>query len=170
MIQFLPLYILLSVLLVLLLGFMMFILVQLIKHQNDLPPVRSKRYRWFKKKIITRDDGDAYLVRYSLFSCRWFALKVHNILLSDPSCPHDHPWAFITFILRGGYVEHTLSGSKYRGIGSVLYRPANYVHRLEVDKPVWSFVITFKKTRSWGFYTKSGWVHWRFYESTNRCD
>lgn len=65
-----------------------------------------------KKKIIyrggTHGDGKAYLVRYSLrwFSCKWWAVKVHNILLSDDACLHDHPWHFLSIILWGGYLEH----------------------------------------------------------------
>lgn len=139
-----------------------------------------------KKKIIRREDGKDYLIRYTLFTCRWFSVKIHNILSSDYDCMHDHLWAFITFILKGGYVEYmrpagvadkiisrggAFDRSKVYGRFSLLYRPANYVHRLEIHQPVWTFVITFKKTRQWGFYTKlKGWVHWRDYTPTNGCE
>ncbi|MES2810037.1 MAG: hypothetical protein V4619_15505 [Bacteroidota bacterium] len=150
--------------------FLWYLVRRVCKYRGQLPELKPKRFRLYKKKIITRADGAAYLVRYSVFSCRWFAVKVHNILLSDPACPHDHPWSFISLIMRGGYVEHTPTGSKVFGAGSLLYRPADYVHRLEVHQPVWTLVVTFKKTRPWGFYTKNGWVHWRAYNPQNTCE
>jgi hypothetical protein len=126
--------------------------------------------RFYKKTTIYREDKKPYLVRRSLFSCRFFAIKIHQILLSDYDCQHDHPWAFFTFLIKGGYVEYTPTGSKVYGPGSLLYRPADYVHRLEIHQPVWSFVITFKKVRSWGFITSKGWVFWKDYNASNSCE
>lgn len=123
-----------------------------------------------KRKVIYREDSNPYLVRYTLFTCKYFSIKIHNILLSDYECQHDHPWAFITFLLKGGYVEHTPTKSKVYGPLSLLYRPADYVHRLEIHQPVWSFVITFKKVRKWGFWTKTGWVEWFKYNPQNICE
>ncbi|RKR83214.1 hypothetical protein BDD43_3416 [Mucilaginibacter gracilis] len=123
----------------------------------------------YKKKVIQRIDNKPYLIRYSLFTCRWFAVKVHNIILSDFECQHDHPWAFVTILLKGGYVEYTQTGSKVYGRGSVLYRPAESLHRLEIHQPVWSLVITFKKVRQWGFLTPRGWIKWFDYSSTDSC-
>jgi hypothetical protein len=123
-----------------------------------------------KKTIIYREDDLPYLVRYSLFKCDLFALKVHHILISDYDCQHDHPWAFVTLLLKGGYVEYTPTGSKVYGPLSLLYRPAEYVHRLQIHQPVWSLVITFKKVRPWGFITSKGWIFWKDYTPTNTCE
>lgn len=123
-----------------------------------------------KKKIIYRDANEAYLIRYTPFTCKWFSIKLHRILLSDYSCHHDHPWAFLTLILKGGYVEHTPKGSKLYGAGSILYRPATYVHSLEIFQPATTLVVTFKKVRLWGFITKNGWVAWYKYQSTETCE
>lgn len=125
---------------------------------------------FYKRKVITREDNSKYMVRYSIFSCKWFAIKIHNILLSDHVCQHDHPWAFVTFLLKGGYVEHTPKGSKIYGRFRLLFRPAKYVHRLEIHQPVWSLVITFRKTRVWGFVTPKGWVKWFNYTPSNNCE
>jgi hypothetical protein len=134
--------------------------------------------RFYKKTTITRGSDDKpYLIRYSLFSCRFFAIKVHNILLSDDECLHDHPWPFLTFLLSGGYFEHSIIKHAYKrfryyGRFSLLYRPADYVHRLVIYKPVWTLVITFKKVRDWGFYTPRGFVNWRSYQpnENGRCE
>ncbi len=129
-----------------------------------------KKFKLYKKKVIKRADDVPYLIRYTIFTCRWFSLKVHNILVSDYACLHDHPWAFTTFLIKGGYVEYTPNGSKVYGRFSFLYRPAEYIHRLEIHQPVWSIVITFKKTRQWGFFTKAGWLEWFKYVPQNTCE
>ena len=126
--------------------------------------------RLIKKKIIYRNPGEPYLIRYTLFTCPWFSIKVHKILLSDPSCMHDHPWAFLTFLLKGGYVERTPKGSKVYSRGSLLYRPASYIHKLEIHQPVWTFVITFRKIKRWGFLTPLGWVEWYKYDYAEGCE
>ncbi len=158
------------------------------------------RFLWIFKKTILRirdeERGNPiYLIRYSLFSCPWFAIKVHNILLSDDDCLHDHPWSFFSVILWNGYVEETVDYEKVfasqrrnpwnrlrnvadnlkdisweksdlnscprkhvrYGMGSILWRPNPWPHRLVVAKPAWSLVVTFRKVRVWGFYTPSGW-------------
>jgi len=127
-------------------------------------------FKLYKKKVITRNDNEKYLIRYNLFDCKLFSVKIHNILLSDYDCLHDHPWAFFTFIMKGGYVEYTPEGSRVYGVGSFLYRPASYIHKLELHQPAWTFVITFKKVRKWGFFTKNGWVEWFNYVPANTCE
>lgn len=127
--------------------------------------------KFFKKhKTITR-NGQPLLIRWNLFECRYFSIKIHKLIGSDPSCQHDHPWAFLTFLMRGGYVEYNQKGSKVYSRFSLLYRPANYLHSLQIHQPVWTFVITFKKTRQWGFLTPKGWVAWfNFKDSSNQCE
>lgn len=144
-----------------------------------------------KKKVIQREDGKDYMIRYSL-PTGWlpFAIKIHKIILSDDHCLHDHPWTFYSFIIKGGYWEHTPPVNQhkiditktYDGIesvkkwiapGSFIKRPAHWIHRLEIpeDKPCWTFVITMKKNREWGFFTKSfGFLNWRNYNSEEHCN
>lgn len=123
-----------------------------------------------KKKIIWRGN-DPYLIRYTLlFTPQWCQVKIHNILISDHICLHDHPWSFITLLIKGGYVEYSEKGSKVYSRFSLLFRPAKYLHRLEIHQPVWSIVITFKKARVWGFLTPKGWIEWFNYSPTNNCE
>jgi hypothetical protein len=130
-----------------------------------------------KKKIIYRENHEPYLIRYSLFACPWFAVKIHKILRSDDNCLHDHPWKFLTILLWGSYIEHSdqaIAGVVVRIVkqykaGNILYRHLHYIHRLEIDKPVTSLVITFKKRKKWGFFTPEGWVEWFKYRPTGGC-
>jgi len=133
-------------------------------HEKDIEAVG-----FFKKIYITRSDGKIYLIRWTLFTCKYFSLKVHKFLLSDDNISHDHPWDFVTFIIRGGYIEYipTFMGSyfpaefnpeksKIHHPGDILYRPAKWIHRIEVHQTCWTFVITLRKKQSWGFYTVDG--------------
>jgi len=150
-----------------------------------------------ERRDIMKSESNIYLRRWYIFDCRWFGLKLHKIMLSDHDCVHDHPWDFISIILKGGYVEHTeiektnnLSAeyliskhgyeeykklyckkvSKIYHPGQILFRRAEHRHKLEIHQPCWTFVITLKRRRKWGFWTKTGWVHWKNFISTQVCD
>jgi hypothetical protein len=123
----------------------------------------------FKETVLRRSNTEPYLVRYSLITTKWFSLKLHNILSSDDECLHDHPWAYMSILLKGRYIEESETGFKAYGRGAVLVRRAKWKHRLHIGKPVWSLVITFRKTREWGFWTRKGFIHWKEYDS-KYCD
>jgi hypothetical protein len=60
-----------------------------------------------KKQIIRNDDGDVYMVRRA-FNTPLGGVKLHHILRSDDDRDlHDHPWSFLSIVLKGGYWEHT---------------------------------------------------------------
>jgi hypothetical protein len=46
---------------------------------------------------------------------------------------------------------------------SVLYRPAEWQHRLELVRPCWTLVLRWRYRREWGFITPGGWLHWLVY-------
>ena len=86
---------------------------------------------------------DGYMKRWWLLPYNRFgiAARVHQILRSDEdSHPHDHPWWYVTIILRGGYWECTIDENredelkaKWRGPGSILFRRASHFHALALD-------------------------------------
>lgn len=147
---------------------------------------------------MTDEMQEPYLVRWNILSCKWFSIKIHKILLDDYDCLHDHPWWFYTFILKGGYIEHTpkeqridrkdefesfyesSTGTNRKRLIHPLtlhYRPANWKHKLEVirdknDKPTPCYTLVFagKRKQDWGFWNKLGFVHWREYNSGDRCE
>lgn len=95
------------------------------------------------------------------------AARVHHILRSDDDRAfHDHPWSYLTVILRGGYFEVTpiydrsglYMGAKHEwiGAGSIRFRRAKTWHRLEIPEgsSAWTLFVTFKKQQAWGFLTK----------------
>jgi len=124
--------------------------------------------------------GVLYMRRWRFFPDWLPGARVHNILQSDDDrALHDHPFSFLTIILRGGYYEYLADGSKtWHGPGSILWRPAVTAHRVELKtlcdperaggpcdpdvcalQPAWTFVFRSRYFREWGFHTKAGWVH-----------
>lgn len=87
------------------------------------------------------------------------AVRVHEILRSDEGRhPHNHPWPYVTIILRNRYRERRFDNRgrctslKVHGPGSILFRPAGSWHMLElIDGPVTTLFITGKKSQSWGY-------------------
>lgn len=129
------------------------------KEQEEGYTGENEDWFQFNKRIVIRreDNGEPYLIRRTLISFgKWFSIKYHQILLSDDLCPHDHPWPFLTIILKGGYYEWSpvmqedsgktvttdtaIDGvfevKKWHGAGSVMYRPASWRHRLELKYKV----------------------------------
>lgn len=102
------------------------------------------------------------------------AVRVHEILRSDTGRdPHDHPWPYVTVVLRGGYIEHTYDergewiDEKWHGPGSILFRRAKSLHMLEllkhdfdgtIEEPATTLFITGRYAQGWGFMTKAGKV------------
>ncbi len=125
--------------------------------------------RW---SLYVHHLGD-YMHRW-LLRTPWGTLRVHHILRSDDDRHlHDHPFDFTSFLLSGGYVEESAAGleephgsmrkSQRWPRFSIVRKRAEEAHRLVLERPVWTFVISGPKRRSWGFHTESGWVNHREY-------
>lgn len=96
---------------------------------------------------------------------RWVpAIRLHHILRSDNDRHfHDHPWNFVSIILRGGYTEvrptwnksgiYTGNTQRWYGPGSILFRSAKCWHRLNIPDGTtcWTFFISFRYRQKWGF-------------------
>ena len=84
---------------------------------------------------------------------------LHNFHKSDPDDLHDHPWPFITIILRGGYWEHTPKGKFWRGAGTINWAGSKSLHRVELEPGLntWTLFIPGPTVREWGFIDKGIW-------------
>lgn len=132
-----------------------------------------RRFYFWRSKWIGKNWGDVYL---------------HNIVRSDDDPdPHDHPWSFVTFVLRGRYLDErhlwipptwNLSGFRYRGrdqemrAPDMAFRHKDHIHRVIVPEggSAWTLIVTgpYRKTPSagdpiWYFVTKDRKVFWREY-------
>ena len=129
--------------------------------------------------IPDRRTGQDYMHRYYIFlkDRKWFPFNVtlHKIVRSDDPIMHDHPWSYMTIILKGGYWEHTPCFSsegkqiaeviKWRGPGSIIKRKASEYHWLELDgeKPVTTLFFMGPQQRVWGFLLNNKWVQHETY-------
>lgn len=106
--------------------------------------------------------GDLYMRRWRVGPQGGIGIRLHHIVRSDIDRElHDHPFTFVSIILAGGYTEHRVDGSTtHYPPGSVLFRRAETLHRLTLDRPAWTLVIRGPLRRVWGFATDHGWVPW----------
>ena len=124
---------------------------------------------WFNRRLFTihgADPRDPYLRRWTLVRTRWGKLVLHQFCRSDAdTCSlHDHPAAFVTLIVAGGYVEVMPAGQRWRPPGTLLYRPAAFRHRVDLGptgRPAWSLVWFRRPSRAWGFWTLAGFLPFR---------
>jgi len=126
----------------------------------------------FPHRVIGWDvPAGPLLIRYFLFRADRFAVYLHRLCRSDEDrALHDHPWSFISIILTAGYIEHTPQGPRRHRPGSVLIRPAEWQHRLELARPAWTLVLRFRRRREWGFICPSGWVAWHIFDRQGGCE
>jgi hypothetical protein len=133
----------------------------------------------FLVKEIVSKEGKVHFRRWRILATPWFNIYIHNILRSDEEAhPHDHPWNFLSFVLKGGYSEewlHFYEDKAYqkgapllksvRRPGTFVYHDAKDFHKLTLLKgSAWTLVFTFGKRRpSWGYQTEQGWLEHKAY-------
>lgn len=123
-----------------------------------------------------------YLLRWYLIPRnRWCNVYLHKFVRDDDDrALHDHPWWFVSIMLRGSYLE-TLQARVYgdayqthvettnhRRAPSLAFRGTAHRHRVTLPKdrygrplPCWTIVITGAKVREWGFWCPKGFVPWQ---------
>jgi hypothetical protein len=146
--------------------------------------------RWFVTPWSRYDRGTAPANLWQAIRRRMPNIYVHRFIRSDADFAlHDHPWASMTIVLRGAYVEQTIAagGVHQRALrrpGDVAFRKAKAAHRVELlrdaaaqdllwrypkeqygDEPVYTLFITGPKVRNWGFHCPRGWRPWEEFSS-----
>jgi hypothetical protein len=97
-----------------------------------------------------------FLLRTTILSYKKLHIRLHTILSEDKSpYLHNHPFYFISIILKGGYVEELLLKNgeikhiKHK-IGSIIVRTPNDYHRiLSINGETKTFFITWKVKMDW---------------------
>lgn len=143
--------------------------------------------RQFAARRETVGEPDCPLfVRWTLFSWRRRRPEsqstheskafVHHFMpdTADLDAPHDHPWPFLTVVLRGGYIDEHFPDpdrAPHHSVRTLLsapaiaFRPARYVHRTVTESEgAWTVVITGRSNRQWGFWRSGYWYSLKDYE------
>lgn len=167
---------------------------------KDNPP--SNR-QWLRKWLtgkphqIIGGANDPYMLRWYIIPRNPVVnIYLHKFLRSDDDrALHDHPWWFISLMLKGTYDEVTNEGTTRRKAGSFAFRPAEWRHRVQLlldmkgvrenltdallnpdthkqlkrypEKPCWTIIVTGRRTRGWGFWCPN-WVHHQYDQGTFR--
>lgn len=100
-----------------------------------------------------------YVIRWRI-ETKWFSIRLHHWLSPDDDRAfHDHPWAFTTFVLKGGYVDESSAGSEHLQAGDVRHREAEHRHTVYPDPGgAWTLVVTGPKIRTWGFWANGKFI------------
>jgi hypothetical protein len=145
---------------------------------------------------IRNEAGDLYLRRFYIYRGKHRPhIYLHHIMRSDEDrALHDHPWAFLSIMLKGSYTEVTpytgqnvecvsdvrfdrcyggpVVEEKISALAIVRHNAADR-HRL-ILRPgftVWTLVFAGEREREWGFWGKGIFIHWKKWNSAeNRCE
>lgn len=143
---------------------------------------------------LRRADGRLYLTRRGwstddlhkrwpwIPEFSWFGVYIHHITAPDPGPDHhDHPWPFVSIILKGWYVEERIRVTEYvseihpfawvkthqflRRRFSIRSLRLNEGHMITHCHPnTWSLVLRGPKRQQrfggeyWGFYPDGGYI------------
>lgn len=139
-------------------------------------------HNWFKKLGRVRympddEDVDPFIIRYFLLfkdkannkngeteNRPGFNIFVHKICKDDPEDMHDHPYSYLTIILRGGYIEETDDGIFHRKPGYIGFYKAEKFHKLKPIKPCWTLFIRGPQRRKWGYRVNGKWMYHLYYQ------
>ena len=124
----------------------------------------QKILNWYESlglKEVVRDieTDQPVMIKWMLLGIKeprkWFPFNIviHNIPDNDlEDHKHNHPWPFVSIILKGGYWEHLDSGRYWRKPGKILFRSHKTRHRIEFDpsKPnVYTLYIMGPRLQDW---------------------
>lgn len=126
--------------------------------------------------FIVGGKDNPYLKRHYLFKSWLLGIYVHEFRRSDDDrAEHDHPWPFITHVLRDSYFEHSKGIMRVLLAGMTSWRGLNpwRQHRVQLvrqdydgpEQPCFTLFIRGPKLRNWGFHCPKGWVPWEKFVS-----
>lgn len=114
-----------------------------------------------------------YVIRWR-FETPVGSLRVHHWLSHDDDRAfHDHPWWFITFVIKGAYSDVSPGRVDYLRAGSIRYRPALHQHTVYPGTGCWTLLITGRPLRKWGFWWQGKLIRankWFLSHGHHPCD
>lgn len=160
---------------------------------RSYPRDTDRRWPGWRRLTLRTPTGKTFLERRGL-DLGLFGIYLHRIDLPDPGLDlHDHPWPFVSLVLRGGYIEEHAPARRasewakgaemHPGQPSCLLRGvarswrAGTVHRIaltdahrivHVTPGTVTLILRGRKVRPWGFYLPTGWVDQRDYDYVAR--
>lgn len=74
---------------------------------------------------------------------------------------HSHPWHYLSFVLKGGYIEELSEGvfREIKRFGLNFRRATEYRKLTLVSHPTVSIFFAFGEYRAWGYETPEGHIN-----------
>lgn len=118
---------------------------QLVEHRQNTPEVnRSTRFPRAKWGEMLGRDECPYLRRWVVEGKSGRSVRIHHFYRSDDARHfHDHPWWFVTLVVRGGYTDVSEMGEDKLRPGSVRYRSAPIRLRLTMTGVKLAYGLSF---------------------------
>lgn len=134
--------------------------------KTKLAANRSSDWAFMQRFDVPDYDTDGnYLTRWRIVQTPLFGVYLHRFEGPDPRPTlHDHPWNFISFVLRGGYTEFTPPTGYERGyayprrVRRVNRKRATDLHWITtLDRvPTWTLMLVGRRKRVWGYKEPDG--------------
>lgn len=139
----------------------------------------------FLIKEIRSKDGVLHFKRWRILETPWLNIYVHGIYKEDEEAHmHDHPWNYLSIVLRGYFSEKILNydvitaygkvsrdgkprewksrrlEEKVVGPSSFIYRKAETFHKITKlhSNSVYTLFFTGKRKREWGYDFNGHWL------------
>lgn len=137
---------------------------------------RSPRWALWSRMSIPCENGLVYLARLRIIQTPWFGVYIHDIYEPDADRdPHNHPWSFISIVLRGHYVErlhprpagfshHEYIEQRWRRFSAHRMGRRSAHRIIEAAPGLKTLILVGPRRSSWGFFTPSRFVPWQEYE------
>jgi len=129
---------------------------------NKVEKVKNFQIRW---KEPLGEPNCPYMVRWVLILFG-YSIRLHHWIRSDDKrFFHDHPWNFLTIILKGSYTDVSPSLDLFLELqepikeilkrGDFKFRKAEHKHYVVVPPDgCWTLLFCGKYRRKWGFWIK----------------
>jgi hypothetical protein len=111
---------------------------------------------------------EAHFVRWRVIQTPLFGIYVHRFDNPDVRTFHDHPWNFISLVLKGGYAEALSqepiedNPTQYRTVraGRFNIKRATDLHFIAslLRRPTWTVLVVGRRQRVWGYVDETGWT------------
>lgn len=112
--------------------------------------------------LVRAEDGLVYLRRWWLVKTPWGGIALHKMSAPDArSTLHDHPFGFVSIVLRGGYWERRLDPKTMyvwlRRVARVNVMSKYGAHAIvDIERtPTWTLLLIGRHRRTWGFWERS---------------
>jgi hypothetical protein len=141
---------------------------------NQVDGQRSPRWALWSRMTIPCENGLMYLARLRIIQTPWFGIYLHDIYEPDAARdPHNHPWSFVSIVLRGSYTELLWPDAEHawwivrqtHRRWSIHRMSRQSAHRIAYAAPgLKTLILTGPRRSNWGFFTPAGFVPWQQYE------